>query len=281
MQPKTTFQALLDKFRKAAHSERDKGDRFEKLMQAFLQTDPQFAAQFSKIWLWSDFPSKDEFGSNDTGIDLVAQTKEGGFWAIQCKCLQAGATIDKPAVDTFLSTSSRTFRFDNEKSVAFSHRLWIDTTGRKWGPNAEEAVQNQHPPVSRIGLFDLEQSPVYWGQLESGIFGDGARLAKKEPRPHQLKAIAEASRHFKASDRGKLIMACGTGKTYTSLKIAENETGGTGLVLFLVRTESHRPRTHAPGGGFLPVHQRFQRHHRSAERHQEQLPWYPHALLFC
>src|SRR5690554_5720263 len=29
-------------------------------------------------------------------------------------------------------------------------------------------------------------------------------------------------------------MACGTGKTFTSLRIAENETNGKGLVLFLV-----------------------------------------------
>lgn len=142
------FQPLLSQFRQQAHSQRDKGDRFEKLMQGFLMTDPQYAAQFDKVWLWNEFPSKDEFGNNDTGIDLVAQTKTGAFWAIQCKCFQKGATIDKPAVDTFLSTSSRTFRFDQEKSVAFAHRLWIDTTGRKWGTNAEEAVQNQHPPAA-------------------------------------------------------------------------------------------------------------------------------------
>ncbi|MDR1021225.1 MAG: DEAD/DEAH box helicase family protein, partial [Synergistaceae bacterium] len=51
---------------------------------------------------------------------------------------------------------------------------------------------------------------------------------------HQITAVEHTHRGFEATDRGKLIMACGTGKTFTSLKIAERETDGHGLVLFLV-----------------------------------------------
>ena len=40
--------------------------------------------------------------------------------------------------------------------------------------------------------------------------------------------------YFKIADRGKLIMACGTGKTFNTLRIAENETNSKGLILFLV-----------------------------------------------
>jgi predicted helicase len=234
MNEKTNFTNLLDRFRTNAFSERDKGDRFEKLMQLWLQTDPTYAPKFQKVWLWSDFPAKADFGSKDTGIDLVAQTHAGEFWAIQCKFFQAGAIIDKPAVDTFLSTSSRKFGFAERPDISFAHRLWIDTTGKNWSENAEEAIHNQHPPVSRVSLFDLENSSVDWVQIEKGVFGDAARLAKKQPRPHQIQAVEAAKSHFQHHDRGKLIMACGTGKTFTSLKIAESETGGTGLVLFLV-----------------------------------------------
>jgi predicted helicase len=228
------FNDILLRFRSTAHSERDKGDRFEWLMQRWLQTDPTYAPKFQKVWLWNDFPAKADFGSKDTGIDLVAQTRDGGFWAIQCKFFQEGTYIDKPAVDTFLSTSSRTFVFGNNLAEQFSHRLWIDTTGRNWSDNAEEAIYNQNPPFSRVGLFNLENSPVDWEKIDKDVFGEPARLVKKQPRPHQIQAIADAKEYFKTADRGKLIMACGTGKTYTSLKIAESETQGTGLILFLV-----------------------------------------------
>ena len=89
------------------------------------------------------------------------------------------------------------------------------------------------PPVQRISLADLKSAPVDWKALDSGISGSEARQHKKSPRPHQEKAIAVFHEHFQTKDRGKLIMACGTGKTFTSLKIMEKETGGRGVVLFL------------------------------------------------
>jgi predicted helicase len=228
-----TFQKVLDKYRTISFSERDKGDRFERLMQAYLKTDPQFANLFDKVWLWNEFPGKLDLGGVDTGIDLIALTKEGDYWAIQCKCYQENARIDKPAVDSFLSTSSREFKDENLKTTRFAHRLWISTTN-KWGTNASEAIRNQNPPVTRVSLNDLKEAPVDWEKLDQGIFGEASRNPKKNLLPHQHKALTNTNHYFKASDRGKLIMACGTGKTFTSLRIAENETNGKGTILFLV-----------------------------------------------
>jgi predicted helicase len=228
-----SFNKILSKYRKISFSERDKGDRFERLMQGFLQTDPTYAYRFKNVWLWNEFPGKNDLGGNDTGIDLVALTFDGDYWAIQCKCFQEGAGIDKPAVDSFLSTSSRRFKNENLQTVGFSNRLWISTTN-KWGPNATEAIKNQHPPVSRLNLHDLQQARVDWGKLENGIHGDAAKTPKKKIFPHVLTVRDTTNNYFKTSDRGKLIMACGTGKTITALKIAEKETDGKGLVLFLV-----------------------------------------------
>lgn len=228
-----TFQKVLDKYRKISFSERDKGDRFERLMQAYLLTDPKYTSKLKKVWLWNEFHGKSDLGGGDTGIDLVALTFDGDYWAIQCKCYQETSLIDKPAVDSFLSTSSREFKNDQLKTVSFSHRLWISTTN-KWGPNATEAIKNQNPPVTRINLLDLQEAPVDWEKLEKGIHGEASRNAKKSLRPHQTQALELTHKHFKKADRGKLIMACGTGKTFNSLRIAENETKGKGLVLFLV-----------------------------------------------
>lgn len=133
-----------------------------------------------------------------------------------------------------MSTSGRTFKdVDSLKTVHFAQRLWISTTN-KWTNNATESLKNQHPPVSRINIHDLVNAPVDWLKLEDNITGELARTAKYPLKDHQKKALENTHQYFKENDRGKLIMACGTGKTFTSLRIAENETAGKGLVLFLV-----------------------------------------------
>lgn len=228
-----SFNQILEKYRKISFSERDKGDRFERLIQAYLKTDPKYAYRFKHVWLWNEFPSKADLGLLDTGIDIVAQTLEGDYWAIQCKCYQETSTIDKASVDSFLSTSSREFKNDELKTVRFSQRLWISTTN-KWGANATEALKNQNPPVSRLGLYDLNEAPVDWNKLDKGISGEVSRIASRELKPHQKDALDQTHEHFKKHERGKLIMACGTGKTFNSLRIAEKETNNSGLVLFLV-----------------------------------------------
>lgn len=231
------FNQILHDYRTKSFSERDKGDRFERLIQAYLQTDPTYTNTLKYVWMWDEFPGKKDLGGSDTGIDLVALTFDGNYWAIQCKCYAEKATIDKKSVDSFLSTSSREFRNDQLQTIGFSKRIWISTTNN-WGSNAEEAIKNQNPPVSRINLTDLLQAPVEWEKLQKGITGDLARTTKKSLEgsryAHQKEALTKTHIHFKENDRGKLIMACGTGKTFTSLRIAENETNNNGLVLFLV-----------------------------------------------
>ncbi|MEJ7559859.1 MAG: DEAD/DEAH box helicase family protein [Pedobacter sp.] len=228
-----SFRLILDKYRKISFSQKDKGERFERLMKAYLLTDPKYSNKFKKIWLWEEFPGRKDLGGNDTGIDLVALNNEGDYWAIQCKCYQESSIIDKPSVDSFLSTSSRHFKGEDLKTYSFTHRLWISTTN-KWGVNAQDAIKNQNPPVSRINLFNLIEAPLDWGKLDDGITGEVARTHKKTLRTHQTEALTKTNEHFKTNDRGKLIMACGTGKTFNSLRIAENETKGKGLILFLV-----------------------------------------------
>ncbi|MBD0777766.1 DEAD/DEAH box helicase [Maribacter sp. ANRC-HE7] len=230
----STFKTILDKYRKYAFSERDKGDKFERLMAAYLQTDPKYANLFQNVWLWNEFPGRQDLGGNDTGIDIVTLTHEGDYWAIQCKCYAEGATIDKKAVDSFLSASSTQFKGVDLKTTRFSHRLWIDTTGKRWSQNAENVILTQNIPVSRLGLFALEEAPVQWEKLDDGISGKSAQSVKYKTREHQQIALENTHDHFKENDRGKLIMACGTGKTFTALRIAENETNGKGLILFLV-----------------------------------------------
>lgn len=202
-------------------------------MKAYLLSDPAYNQRFHEVYLWNEFPYRKQFGGTDTGIDLVATTYAGEYCAIQCKFYAEDARIDKSHVDAFVTTSARTFLNDEVRTTAFSERLWISTTNN-WGRNAEEAIRNQSPRVERLNLSQLRNASVDWDKLDKEIYGRAARTEPKTLRPHQRHAVEKAHEYYQTKDRGKLIMACGTGKTFTSLRLAENETEHKGFVLFLV-----------------------------------------------
>lgn len=230
-----TFLSLVNKIREEAFTEKDKGYRFEKLIKNYFLTSKKYISLLSDVWLWSEFPFKKDFGGKDTGIDLVAKTIGGEYWAIQCKCYAEKTVIDKPAVDSFLATSSRLFIDETGKTKSFSNRLWVTTT-EKWGPNAKEAMENQQPPATVLNAFDIDaDTTVDWEKLDAGLHGESAsEKVIYAPRPHQKTALMKAHEYYKTHDRGKLIMACGTGKTFTALRLVEQETDKKGLILALV-----------------------------------------------
>lgn len=230
-----TFWSIIQDIRKKAYTEHDKGTRFERLICNYLKTSKKYEIILKEVWLWNEFPYRKEFGGSDTGIDLVALTKDGHYWAIQCKCYADDTVINKAAVDSFLSTSSRQFVDDNFEQQSFSSRLWF-ATNNKWGKNAKEAFENQNPPAYIINSWDVaDDETVDWDELDAGLFGSTAVKKRKiSPKKHQETALANAAKYYKTHDRGKLIMACGTGKTYTSLCLVEQETQNKGLILVLV-----------------------------------------------
>lgn len=230
-----TFWSIIQDIRKNSYTEHDKGNRFERLICNYLKTSKKYGILLNKVWLWNEFPYRKEFGGTDTGIDLVALTTDGKYWAIQCKCYADDTVINKAAVDTFLATSSRQFTDDNMEKQGFSSRLWF-ATNNKWGKNAKEAFENQNPPAYIINPWEIaEDETVDWEELDAGLYGANAVKKRKiVPKPHQQEALKKAAEYYKKHDRGKLIMACGTGKTYTSLCLVEQETDNKGLILVLV-----------------------------------------------
>lgn len=177
-------------------------------------------------------------GKPETGIDLVAQRVDDDSWAaIQCKFYRPTTTLAKGNLDSFFEASGHTFDIDGE-TVEFKQRIIIATTD-KWSKNAEEMLNDQSIPVSRIGLSDIAESEINWDIAFPGseVTINLTRRQTFEPRPHQIEAIDECMAGFATRDRGQLIMACGTGKTFTSLRLAEKfarENGGRARVLFLV-----------------------------------------------
>ena len=231
----SSFSEVLDQLREN-QPQGKYGIAFEKLMVNFFKTDPVLSAQFDEVQRWDKW--RYNGGKADTGIDLVARRKDDGKWvAIQAKFYKPTTSIQKQHIDSFFEASGRSF--ETESSVEhFVHRYIISTTD-KWSKNAEDALENQQIPTSRIGFNQIAESPVNWDVVFPGSEMQ-VRLTRREtfePRPHQQQAIENVMAGFNTHDRGKLIMACGTGKTFTALRLAEQvakDKGGRARVLFLV-----------------------------------------------
>ncbi|RPA65935.1 DEAD/DEAH box helicase [Gordonia oryzae] len=223
-----SIHEVMAAFREAP-SNSERGTKFEKLMVRYFELDPMLSQQYDAVWRWIDWPGRQ--GKPDTGIDLVARERDSGeYTAIQCKFYEPTHTLRKEDIDSFFTASGK---------KPFTNRIIISTTDR-WGKNAEDTLDDQTIPVQRIGLAEIADSPIDWdvslvdGEVEVHL----AEATRHEPRPHQTTAIEKAFDGFgKGFDRGKLIMACGTGKTFTALKIAERtatENGGNARILFCV-----------------------------------------------
>ena len=218
----TTIDSLLDELRDAAWDERDKGDRFERLIASYLRTDPLYVQKYDEVWRWSDWPERPGV---DTGIDLVARDRETGeLCAIQCKFYDPDHTLQKADIDSFFTASGK---------EGFTSRLIVSTTD-KWSKNAEDALEGQQVPVSRLRVQDLDESGIDWSQFSLATPERMELKTHKSLRPHQELALQKVVQGLAIGDRGKLIMACGTGKTFTSLRITENMVPRGGSVLFLV-----------------------------------------------
>ena len=230
MQINDSFEQLMLDLRSVSQSKSDQGSKFERLMKKYFLTSPLYSEIFEEVWLWSEFPYAN---IHDIGIDLVAKVRDKDeFYAIQCKFYDVNNSVSKDDVDTFISASGKAFYIDGVEH-RYSGRIIVSTTD-KWSSNAEETINGQLPPVNRIRLQDLKDSGIDWDSFTLDKIEEMKVCSKKKERPHQVEAIDAVINGFKDSERGKLIMACGTGKTFTALKIAEAVTNGTGNVLFLV-----------------------------------------------
>lgn len=219
----TALQNLLYKYRQAAQSEREKGTYFEELIRTYFRYEATYSDLYSDVWLYTDWAGEQGLDKRDTGIDLVAKTRgTDEYHAIQCKFYAEDYKVQKSDIDSFFTASGQ---------KPFTHRIIVTTTNN-WSEHAEAALINQQPPVTKIDLHDLENSQIDWTKYQPSkppILKD-----KKKLRPHQESALTAVKKGLETADRGKLIMACGTGKTFTSLKIAEEMAGKGKHVLFLV-----------------------------------------------
>jgi predicted helicase len=218
-----SLRSLLETYRSVALSEREKGTYFEELMLCYLRNEATYRDLYDRILTYSDWTKEQGLDRRDTGIDLVAHTRgTDEYHAIQCKLYAEDYRLQKSDIDSFFTASGK---------KPFTHRIIVSTTNH-WSEHAEHALVGQQPAVSKIDLHDLENSQIDWARYRPQRAP--ALKAKKSLRDHQKTAVEAVLAGLRTADRGKLIMACGTGKTFTSLKIAEALAGEGKRVLFLV-----------------------------------------------
>ncbi len=220
----SSLQKTLQRIRDVAKNDTEMGDAFESLAKIFLENDATQTQQYSEVWHYKEWAKGRSVSQTDIGIDLVAKLRdEDSYCAIQCKFYQPDHSISKADLDSFISASS---------TSDFTRLMLIDTSTQSIGRHAQSVFENLNQDYIRIQLSELEQSRIDW----SSYINDGSvRLhSKKELRDHQIEALQAIKDGLAEDDRGKMIMACGTGKTFTSLRIAEELAGAGKTVLYMV-----------------------------------------------
>ncbi len=220
---------ILANIRQNATSERGKGDLFERLMVSYFQTDPVYKDRFSEVCLWMEWSGRG--GKTDTGIDIVARERESGrYCAIQCKCYAEKHRVSLEDTSTFFAMLGQTWPTENGREK-FESGIVV-STALSTSTHFDEAIRDSEVPCHFIGLKNLMDSRMDWEKYKAT--GKLELQTKYQPKAHQEEAIRDVIAGFESADRGKLIMACGTGKTFTALRLAERYCGAESNILFLV-----------------------------------------------
>lgn len=207
-----SYKEIIKKIDEMSKNTKEKGDAFERLCKTILEKASFFHSyNIDKVWLWNDFPYDKEV---DTGIDIVVKTIDDEYWAVQCKCFLEEGHITKKSIDSFLAKAASGFTIKGKK-INYKINYLFHTSNEDFSKNAKNL--NFTP----FGPNELEQCGIDWASIDLNDLTNVKIIESKKLRPHQQEALEKVINGFKNNDRGQLIMACGTGKTFTSLKIVE------------------------------------------------------------
>ncbi|MGL2856803.1 type ISP restriction/modification enzyme [Helicobacter pylori] len=216
MQEISAYELIKEKLH-AIPNLRHKGSLFEKISKQFLQ-EHDSANEYESIDLWYDWGLRGK--ERDKGIDIVITTSNKEYIAVQCKFHQD--SISYPDISTFLTQLQ-----SGVGEVRFKKGIIISTSNLT--SEALKAIEQIRSTGMGIDIDEITEedfiySRIDWEKFDPTKTQDEIPLCdKKKPRSHQTEAIEKTKEYFSdpKNARGKLIMACGTGKTYTSLKIME------------------------------------------------------------
>lgn len=221
-----TFNELIDQINDNLDNNRDRGTAFEKMVVAYLKNEPVYRQKFEDVWMLKDVPAEYHISKKDTGVDIVAKDREGKLTAVQAKFDKG--KVSKDEINSFVAETGKDY---------YAGGMLVATTD-DWNKNAEATLTNTTKPFTRIGLSQLRHADIDWQKFSFAKENNLSAKKEKKLRNYQQEAVDKAVKYYQDHDRGKLIMAPGTGKTFTSLKIAEalmnNQNKNNFNVLYLV-----------------------------------------------
>lgn len=205
-----TFDELVDQVNNNLDKQRDRGTAFEKMVVAYLKNEPAYKQKFKDVWMLNEVPEEYHISKKDIGVDIVAKDYDGNLTAVQAKFYRG--KVGKAEIDSFVAEAGKN---------VYSAGIIVSSTD-KWNKNAKATLEDTTKPFSIIGLSQLRHAHFSWQKFNFAKENtDLSNKVIKKIRDYQNIAINKSLEYFKEHDRGKLIMAPGTGKTFTSLKIAE------------------------------------------------------------
>jgi predicted helicase len=194
----------------------ERGAAFERLTQLYLQTTPEYRAELRHVWTLREVPpdvcKRLDLPSRDEGIDLIACTRHGEYWAIQSKFR---SQPDKPLNRSRLGTFS-SLAFNTCSNIALA--VVAHTCSK---PVSKRHLMRNTTEIGFDRWQGLDQQA--WRLIVAKLKGRSARPEPRRPKPHQQAAISKAKKHFitDGARRGRLIMPCGTGKSLAAYWMAE------------------------------------------------------------
>ena len=213
----TSYQELKQKFLNNS-TKKEKGDIFELLTKYYLLINPIYKTKLKEVWLLNEVSNEIKnylnLPDNDEGIDLIAQTKDDEYWAIQCKYrTNEDSSITRDDIATFLDVSNNICR-------NISHKL-VCTTADRQSYKFEKFYDDKITFLLANTWNDLDEE--FFNQLNLLVENKAIHIGSFKPKEHQIRAIENAYNHFEEENnsRGKLIMACGSGKSLTAYWIAQ------------------------------------------------------------
>ena len=205
-----TLDELVYQVNNNLDKQRDRGTAFEKMVVAYLKNEPAYKQKFQDVWMLNEVPEEYHISKKDTGVDIVAKGYDGNLTAVQAKFYKG--KVGKAEIDSFVAEAGKN---------VYSAGIIVSSTD-EWNKNAKATLEDTTKPFSIIGLSQLRHAHFSWQKFNFAKENtDLSNKVIKKIRDYQNIAINKSLEYFKEHNRGKLIMAPGTGKTFTSLKIAE------------------------------------------------------------
>lgn len=253
-QPTVTFEVFKNKINDYLENNnfnsQIQGAKLEKLIRIIIKAHP-LGDECVEVDTFQDYiykmnkKTRQHDSAKDQGIDLIGYDNNDNVIPIQAKNYLKTNQIKREEVDKFFTEITTKSNKYNWNPVT----AWLVYNGvlnKKAEERLVEINNLKDTNIKKIAVQELLQKIYYQHKIhdlkeiyiEKWLESVTVEKIKtpKTLRAYQTEALDKAVQYYKDYDRGHMVMACGTGKTLTSLVMIEKITPPNAMILFLVPT---------------------------------------------